>query len=102
MKSEFRCSAAAMAACPLRDACAEDAYFYEGSECHQFNEEVADRLKKSKRQKQATSECTYCLDEFCVNAECPMCADYCPVPDTPGVCRYEDRGRKDHGTTEKT
>lgn len=35
--------------------------------------------------------CRFELDEVCVNAECPMCADFCPVPDTPGVCRYEDR-----------
>ena len=26
------------------------------------------------------------------NADCPMCADYCPVADVPGVCRFEDRG----------
>lgn len=25
-------------------------------------------------------------------ADCPMCADYCPVVDVPGVCRFEDRG----------
>ena len=35
--------------------------------------------------------CKYCKDEFCVNAECPMRADYCPVPDITGVCRYEER-----------
>lgn len=39
-------------------------------------------------------ECKYCKDEICVNADCPMCCDYCPVPDDPGVCRYEDRGAK--------
>lgn len=37
-------------------------------------------------------ECRWCNDEICVNADCPMCCDYCPVPDTEGVCRYEDRG----------
>jgi hypothetical protein len=31
------------------------------------------------------------MDEICVNDDCPVCADYCPVPDTDGVCRYEDR-----------
>ena len=36
-------------------------------------------------------ECTYCKDEFCTNDECPMCGDYCPVPDDEGVCRYEVR-----------
>lgn len=35
--------------------------------------------------------CRFEMDEVCVNAACPMCADFCPVPDTPGVCRYEDR-----------
>ena len=28
----------------------------------------------------------------CINADCPMCADYCPVPDIEGVCRFEERG----------
>lgn len=35
--------------------------------------------------------CRFCKDEFCVNADCPMRADYCPVPDMPGVCKHEDR-----------
>ena len=25
------------------------------------------------------------------NADCPMRADYCPVVDVPGVCRFEER-----------
>ena len=33
--------------------------------------------------------CKYCKDEFCVNDACPLCADYCPVIDVPGVCKYE-------------
>lgn len=36
-------------------------------------------------------ECKYNQDEFCVNADCPMRGDYCPVPDIDGVCQYEDR-----------
>lgn len=29
---------------------------------------------------------------ICLNPECPMRADTCPIPDDiPGVCRYEDR-----------
>ena len=35
--------------------------------------------------------CRYCENEICVNDLCPMCADYCPVPDTEGVCRFEFR-----------
>ena len=39
------------------------------------------------------TDCKYCQgDEVCVNADCPMCADFCPVVDVPGVCRFEDRG----------
>ena len=37
------------------------------------------------------SNCVYCIDEVCVNAECPVCADYCPVIDTPEICRFEIR-----------
>ena len=33
--------------------------------------------------------CKYCKDEICVNDACPLCADYCPVIDVPGVCKYE-------------
>ena len=34
--------------------------------------------------------CKHAQDEICVNADCQMCADYCPVIDNPGVCKYED------------
>ena len=36
-------------------------------------------------------ECKWNKDEICVNADCPMVADYCPVPNDPEVCRFEDR-----------
>ena len=36
-------------------------------------------------------DCKWMLDEICVNDRCPMCADYCPVANDPGVCRYEER-----------
>ena len=39
-------------------------------------------------------DCKYCQDEVCVNADCPMRADFCPVVDVPGVCRFEERGFK--------
>lgn len=42
----------------------------------------------------AMTDCKYCQDEVCVNADCPMCADFCPVVDVPGVCRFEERGFK--------
>lgn len=34
-------------------------------------------------------DCKWMQDEICVNADCPACADYCPVPDYPGVCRFD-------------
>ena len=41
------------------------------------------------------ADCKWCQDEICVNADCPMCCDYCPVPDIDGVCRFEDREGKE-------
>jgi len=41
--------------------------------------------------KKSEPPCRWCQDEFCTNADSPMRADYCPVPDTPGVCRHEER-----------
>lgn len=37
------------------------------------------------------NECKWCKDELCVNGSCPMVADYCHVPDTLGVCKWEER-----------
>ena len=37
------------------------------------------------------ADCKWMQDEICVNDQCPMCADYCPVVDYEGVCRYEER-----------
>ena len=42
-------------------------------------------------------ECKYCTDEICVNADCPMCTDFCPVSDVPDVCKWEDREPKERG-----
>ena len=41
------------------------------------------------------SECKWCVDGICVNADSPDCADYCPLPSMDayvgeGVCRYEE------------
>ena len=38
------------------------------------------------------ADCKWMQDEICVNADCPKCSDYCSVPDTEEVCRFEDRG----------
>lgn len=36
-------------------------------------------------------KCKWEQDEVCVNADCPLVADFCPLCYTPGVCRFEDR-----------
>lgn len=46
-------------------------------------------------------EYIYNKDEFCTNAKCPMCADYCPVPDTKGICKYEEREEVEYKLTPK-
>lgn len=40
------------------------------------------------------ADCKWMQDEVCVNADCPMCADYCPVADIEGVCRFEEMREK--------
>lgn len=37
------------------------------------------------------SACKWMNDGICVNAECPMVEDYCPVPDYEDVSKYENR-----------
>ena len=34
--------------------------------------------------------CKWLQDEICVNGDCPAVADFCPVVNYPGVCRYEE------------
>lgn len=34
--------------------------------------------------------CKWLQDEVCVNGDCPAVADFCPVVNHPGVCRYEE------------
>lgn len=51
-------------------------------------------------EKLTMADCKWMQDEICVNADCPMRADYCPVPNDPGVCRYDERegcdGKEDY------
>lgn len=37
--------------------------------------------------------CKWEKDGFCVNHDSPARADWCPVPDMPGVCRHEERAK---------
>lgn len=36
-------------------------------------------------------KCKFEQDEICVNADCPLCADFCQVCYTPDVCKFEER-----------
>ena len=44
-----------------------------------------------------TDKCKYCVGEICVNADCPIHSEYCPVPYDEGVCRYEERIHREGG-----
>ena len=33
-------------------------------------------------------DCKWYKDDFCVNADSPCIADYCPCTEYPGLCRY--------------
>lgn len=50
--------------------------------------ELKQLLDDIKRREQ-TNKCDYCIDEVCVNADCPLCADFCPLVYTPGICKFE-------------
>lgn len=52
---------------------------------------AAEELRKARNGAAETGDCKWCLDEFCTNDQCPMCCDFCPVANDPGVCRYEER-----------
>lgn len=41
--------------------------------------------------------CYWLQDEVCTNDKCPVCCDFCPVVNYPGVCRYEERGVNNDG-----
>ena len=59
---------------------------------HATNANIYTAAKDSVGKKVLTmDDCKYCQDEICVNADCPMCCDFCPVVDVPGVCRFEER-----------
>lgn len=65
---------------------------------HNERTDIRGGITMDVREKTVTAmndECKWMQDEVCVNADCPACADYCPVADTPGVCKYEERGNSD-------
>lgn len=69
----------------IRDTAYEE--FRIGSQYCYLSKEDAEKALATMK-----SDCNYDSDGICVNADCPMCCEYCPVPDTPGVCRHEKRG----------
>lgn len=65
-----------------------------GAEINPFNS-VTYHTANGRTVKPMLDDCKWMQDEFCVNADCPACADYCPVANYPGVCRFEERGDDD-------
>lgn len=56
-------------------------------------QDLIESIPEVRAERVENKDCKWIADnEICVNADCPMVADYCPVPDIEGVCRYEDRG----------
>ena len=37
------------------------------------------------------------FDGICLNDESPACADFCPVPDCPEICRYSESDENNDG-----
>ena len=35
--------------------------------------------------------------EICVNADCPVCADFCPVTNYPEICKFAEMGGGEDG-----
>ena len=35
-------------------------------------------------------KCKWEQDEVCVNADCPLCADFCPVTNYPEICKFAE------------
>ena len=55
----------------------------------------AEKIEYEKNEYVRPNRCKFLSDDFderCVNAECPMVTEWCPVVYLPGVCHYEDRG----------
>lgn len=36
-------------------------------------------------------KCKWIKKELCGCKDCPMWMKYCPVPDVPGVCKFEEK-----------
>ena len=71
MNTEFRCSAAARAACEFSETCGEDATFFEGSECHKFNEEIKDKARmKPVAESTACKHTDNCGHDICMLVYC--------------------------------
>ena len=88
MAKWIKCDPVTRANCPDRKTCGqpgEDVMFLDGSDCDKFSQKVRTA------QTIMPAECKWMQDEICVNADCPLCCDYCPVVDVAGVCRFEDR-----------
>ena len=51
---------------------------------------IQDTGPNCESQAAGTVSCKWCCEEVCTNPTCPIRADFCPVADYPGVCRFEE------------
>jgi NTP pyrophosphatase (non-canonical NTP hydrolase) len=49
------------------------------------------RMENSKKD----TYCNWIADEFCTNHDCPYVADFCPVTDSPEICKYAEKIHND-------
>ena len=73
---------------------AENRYGYQENHTDKLATKSRTRTAQRWTEVKPMPDCKYCQDEICVNADFPMCCDFCPMVDVPGVCRFEERGFK--------
>ena len=78
--------------CPYNVSVLQDANCTpEGCKRCGWNPKVAENRKKKLRQGKL---CMFMSDdgqEICLKHNCPAVADFCPVAQIPGICKYEMR-----------
>lgn len=56
--------------------------------------EMGEKAEERSAEKEMTEpKCKYLSDDFsqvCVNGDCPVCADFCPVTNCPEICKFAE------------
>lgn len=65
------------------------------NKCGRFDSPAEYIERKSDSDKK---QCKWLYGEVCVNSDCPLRAEFCPLTEFPGVCKYEERGVAENGS----